>query len=78
MKDDSFQAQAEKIAIFKLKMPKFLRGALPRTPLGLTPQTPVCSQGLHPDRGASLLLPYPQNNRARGSYTVHCGPRFGW
>ena len=22
-----------------------------------------------------LLPPYPQNNRARGSYTVHCGPQ---
>jgi hypothetical protein len=31
----------------------FLRGALPRTPLGLTPQTPVCSLALHPDRGNS-------------------------
>ena len=24
--------------------------------------------------GRWLRLPYPQNNRASGSYTVHCGP----
>ena len=32
---------------------------------------------LMPARRAALpvhLLPYPQNNRASGSYTVHCGP----